>query len=266
MSTNAQYVSKAFSKQSKVFDTLNRENKISEYLRNQFRQEVLSHLKPASEILELNCGTGLDAVFFAQHGHKILANDNAEGMLAQLKEKIAMNSFEKQIEIFDCSFHEIRKIENIKFDHIISNFGGLNCTGNLDEVLQQFSPLLKPGGKVTLMIMPKICPWELALVFKGKFKTAFRRMKKKALANVEGVQFYCYYYSPAYVQRVLKKDFSTVSLKGICVTVPPEFMKGFVEHRPRTFEKLKSIDNSIGGIFPFTYCCDHFLITLEKTG
>jgi hypothetical protein len=78
------------------------------------------------------------------------------------------------------------------------------------------------------------------------------------------VQFYCYYYTPAYVKRALKENFDTISLKGICVTVPPEFFHGFTERRPRTFRRLKSIDKAISGIFPFTYCCDHFLITLEK--
>jgi ubiquinone/menaquinone biosynthesis C-methylase UbiE len=264
MSTNTKHVSEAFSRQSAVFDALNKENKISEYLRDQFRREVLSQLKPASDILELNCGTGLDAVFFAQQGHKILANDNAKGMLEQLEKKIRENSLEKSIETLHCSFHEIHKIKNRTFDHIISNFGGLNCSENLDEVLRQLSPLLKPGGKVTLMIMPNVCPWELALVFKGKFKTAFRRLKKRAVAKVEGVEFYCYYYTPGYVKRALGKDFETISLKGVCVAVPPEFMQNFAERRPLVFERLKKFDKAISGIFPFTYCCDHFLITLQK--
>ncbi len=264
MSTNAQYVSEAFSKQSDIFDTLNTENKISGYLRGQFRDEVLSQLRSSSEILELNCGTGLDAVFFAEQGHKILANDNAKGMLEQLEKKIAARSLEKQIETLHCSFHDIHKIQGRAFDHIISNFGGLNCTEDLDGVLKQFSALLKPGGKVTLMIMPKICPWEMALAFKGKFRTAFRRLKKRALAKVEGVEFYCYYYTPGYVKRAIRNEFETISLKGVCVTVPPEFLQNFVERKPRMFERLKALDKKISGIFPFTYCCDHFLITLQK--
>lgn len=264
MRSNTQYVSEAFSKQSEVFDALNKENKISEYLRGQFREEVLLQLKPNSEVLELNCGTGMDAVFFAKHSHKILANDNAKGMLEQLEKKIAANSLEKQIETLHCSFHEIHKIKNRTFDHIISNFGGLNCSESLEDVLKQFSPLLKPGGKVTLMIMPKVCLWEMALIFKGKFKTAFRRFKKKALAKVEGVEFYCYYYTPGYVKRATRNDLETISLKGVCVTVPPEFLWNFAVRNPRTFERLKALDKKISGIFPFTYCCDHFLITLQK--
>lgn len=263
MSSNVQQVSQAFSTQSKVFDDLNEKNKISIYLREMFRKEVLSYLKEGSEILELNCGTGLDAVFFAQRGHNILANDNAPGMLEQLKLKIQKYSLQEKIKTLHCSFHDLKQINNKQFDHIISNFGGLNCTDRLDEVLSQFNSLLKPGGKVTLMIMPRVCPWELLMALKGRFRLAFRRLPKKALARVEGVEFYCYYYSPSYVKRALK-NFRTLKLKGVCVTVPPEFLHNFVERNPNTFERLKALDKKISGTFPFTNWCDHFLITLEK--
>lgn len=264
MSSNVQNVSDAFSKQSTEFDQLNKTNDLSGYLRNKFREEVLIQLKPQSDILELNCGTGLDAVFFAQKGHHVLANDNAPGMLSQLEQKIGNLSLEKNIETLHCSFHQIHTIKDRTFDHIISNFGGLNCTDKLDEVLHQFSPLLKPGGKVTLMIMPKVCPWEMAMVLKGKFKMAFRRFKDKTPAHIEGVFFYCYYYNPSYVKRALKENFTTKSLKGVCITVPPEFFQNFTKRFPRLFKVLSAIDNAICGFFPFTYCCDHFLITLQK--
>lgn len=264
MSSNVQNVSEAFSRQSNVFDQLNTENELSGYLRNQFREEVLSHLKPGSSILELNCGTGLDAVFFAKRGHFILANDNSPGMLSKLEQKIEEDALQKQVQTLQCSFHEISKIKDRTFDHIISNFGGLNCTDDLDEVLQQFSPLLNSNGKVTLMIMPKVCPWELAMAIKGRFKVAFRRFKKKTPAHIEGVHFYCYYYNPSYVKKALMDDFETISLKGVCITVPPEFFQNFTKRFPRSFKVLSAIDRAICSFFPFTYCCDHFLITLQK--
>lgn len=266
MEANTKQVSEAFSRQSEVFDKLYEENKLSEFFRHQFRQEVLSHLEPNSEILELNCGTGLDAVFFAEKGHRLLATDNAPGMLSQLDKKITSKHLEKQIETQRCSFHELHQLKERRFDHIISNFGGLNCSDRLDEVLRQFSSLLKPGGKVTLMIMPKVCPWELVMILKGKFRTAFRRFRKDTPAHIEGVNFFCYYYNPSYVQRTLKKEFRTLTLKGVFITVPPEFYQHFVERYPRLFQVLSKIDKAICKYFPFTYCCDHYLITLEKKG
>ena len=264
MSSNFTNVSHAFSKQSLIFDKLYQENKLSEYLRLQFREEVLSHLKPTSAILELNCGTGMDAVFFAEKGHTILATDNAKGMLEQLSEKINEMNMGSSIQTLHCSFHDLHKVKNKKFDHIVSNFGGLNCTDNLKDVLRQLSVLLNENGKVTLAIMPKICPWELIMIFKGKFKTAFRRFKKHTPAHIEGVHFLCYYYNPNYIINALKKEFTVLTLKGLFITVPPEFYANFVERYPKLFSMLSKIDKAICTFFPFTYACDHYLITLQK--
>jgi ubiquinone/menaquinone biosynthesis C-methylase UbiE len=264
MDENIANVSEAFSKQAPVFDKLNAENKLSEYLRVVYRKEVISKLTPNSKLLELNCGTGLDALFFAAHGHHILATDNAPGMLKQVNQKIIDSNLSPFIQTKHCSFHDIHSIQEGPFDYILSNFGGLNCTENLQDVLKQMAPLLNKNGKITLMIMPKICPWELVMAFKGKFKTAFRRFKKNTPAHIEGTHFTCYYYNPSYVLKALKKDFRVVSLRGVFITVPPEFYQNFVERYPRLFSFLSKVDSAIDRFFPFTYCCDHFMITLEK--
>lgn len=264
MASNSENVSDAFSKQSTVFDKLSDENQLSQYLRATFREEVNKHLKPQSDILELNCGTGIDAVYFAQNGHTVLATDNSPGMLRQLDLKVTKHELSDKITTQRCSFHDLHNLKDKKFDHIISNFGGLNCSENLRDVLQQLSPLLSERGKVTLAIMPKICPWEISRCLKGDFKTAFRRFKKRTPAHIEGVHFYCYYYNPGYVINALKKDFDVITLKGVFITVPPEFYQNFVEKYPRLFSFLRRVDNAISRFFPFTYCCDHYLITLQK--
>jgi len=264
MDLNTLNVSKAFTRQSVVFDRLSEDNKLSEYLRSKFRKEVSSHLGPYSKILELNCGTGLDALYFGRAGHHVLATDNSPDMLARLEEKINASPLEGSVEPMLLSYHDIHQLRGKQFDYIISNFGGLNCTKNLDDVLFQLSPLLRDKGKVTMVIMPKISLWDLLMVFKGKFRTAFRRFGKHSAANIEGVRFSCYYYNPSYVIKSLSKDFKLSALKGIFIAVPPEFMINFVNRNPKLFSVLSRIEKAICSFFPFTYCCDHYLITLEK--
>ena len=264
MSTDFLKVSEAFSNQAPVFDEISTQNKLSDYLRVIFRNEVLFQLRPKSYILELNCGTGLDAVFFAKHGHRILATDNAPGMIEQIGRKIIENGFEDQLQAELLSFHNLNQLEGKKFDHIISNFGGLNCTDDLKDVLLQLPDLLNDRGKITLVVMPKLSPWEIIQVFRFKFKTAFRRFGKNSSAQIEGVRFQCYYYSPRYIIKTLKNEFDLITLKGIFITVPPEYYKNFVENYPKLFSLLSKLDNAICRFFPFTYCCDHYLITLQK--
>src|SRR3569833_2300535 len=103
-----------------------------------------------------------------------------------------------------CSYTNLNELKNKgPYDLIFSNFAGLNCTDELDKVLSSLSLLLNPGGLVTLVILPKFCLWETLLLFKGKFRTAFRRFLagKGAKAHIEGVYFKCWYYDPSFVIR-----------------------------------------------------------------
>jgi hypothetical protein len=134
----------------------------------------------------------------------------------------------------------------------------------LDKVLGQFNDHLNSKGKVTLVIMPRISPWELIMALKGKFKTAFRRFKKSTPAHVEGVHFSVYYYNPGYVIKRLKNDFNVLTLRGAYFAVPPDFYHNFVERYPKMYRFLKRVESRLGMVFPFTHCCDHYLITLQK--
>jgi ubiquinone/menaquinone biosynthesis C-methylase UbiE len=264
MKQNEELVSDAFSAQSVIFDRINVENKLTDHLRDIYRAEIESQSVPGSSILELNCGTGLDSLYFASKGHPVMATDNAEGMIAQLQEKIKTQHSEDKIETRRCSFSALNQLGDVRFDYIISNFGGLNCSDNLDKILLQFKDHLNEHGKVTMAIMPRVSPWELVMVLKGKFKTAFRRFRKNTPAHVEGVHFSVYYYNPSYVMKVLRKDFDLVTLKGVYFAVPPDFYEGFVERYPKMYRFLKAIERRLGNWFPFNVCCDHYLITLQK--
>jgi ubiquinone/menaquinone biosynthesis C-methylase UbiE len=255
-----QNVSAAFSKQSTIFDELDKGNPIIQWMRNKVRQHVLSFWKPGEHILELNAGTGLDAAFFAEKGFYVHATDNAEGMVAELKKKP-----NDKITAERCSFLELSKLQKHDFDHVFSNFGGLNCTDKLEDVVKSFAGLLKPGGTVTLVIMPPVCPWEMLYVLRGNSKLAFRRLKKGgASSNVEGVAFTSYYYSPKKVAKMFAKGYKTMSIEALGSIVPPPYMEKFPAKYPKVFKALISLEDAIGNAWPFNSWADHFIITMQK--
>lgn len=259
--------SEAFSKQAAVFDELYNTDEIIQYKRTRVRNHVLQYLKARSSILELNCGTGEDALFFARHGHHVHATDIADGMLHQVEAKLHASQNDGQISFELCSFTQLQTLQNRgPFDLIFSNFGGLNCTGELDKVLQSFSSLLKPGGSVTLVIITKFCLWETLLVFKRKFKTAFRRFfsDKGRKAHVEGTYFICWYYNPSYIIRHLKNDFDVLSIEGLCTLVPPAYIQNFARKYPRLFSSLKNKEDKWAARWPWKYIGDYYIISLKK--
>lgn len=264
MKNNQKLVNSAFSLQSVNFDRLNDENRLTEHLRGIYREEIMKWAKPGSRILEINCGTGIDSLYFAAKGHEVLAVDASIGMIGELKEKISRSPLSGRISAQICSYESLDLLGERRFDYIISNFGGLNCTDSLGEVLQQFGKYLNKGGKITLVIMPKISPWELIMVVKGKFKTAFRRFGGRSKAQIEGVRFSVFYYNPSFVLRHLKKDYHHLTLRGIYFAVPPEFYQGFVERYEKTYHFLQKVERVFSRYFPFNRCCDHYMISFEK--
>jgi ubiquinone/menaquinone biosynthesis C-methylase UbiE len=264
---NEQLAGAAFSNQSGVFDTLYAGNTIINYKRDRVRKHVLQYLKPCSNILELNSGTGEDALFFAQQGFKVHATDISVGMQVELTGKVARNNMQQLITTEICSYTQLQNLKNKgPYDLIFSNFAGLNCTDELDKVLDSFSALLKPGGMVTLVILPKFCLWETLLLFKGKFKTAFRRFfsSKGRRAHVEGVHFKCWYYDPSFIKKQLKDDFDVLKIEGLCTVVPPSYIEGFAEKHPTLYKLLVRIEDKLKATWPWRNIGDYYIISLKK--
>ncbi len=257
-------VAEAFSRKSEEYDRFGSDHPNLIRLRNKVYQHTLQFLQPGDHILEINSGTGLDAVYFASLGYSIHAIDIAAGMLAHLQEKIVQHELGEKITVENCSFTQLDRVTGGPYSYIFSNFGGLNCIEDLNEVTQQLPIILSPGGKITWVIMPKICLWELALIFKGEIKHAFRRLRPQGtLANVEGVRFMTYYFNPHQVKQALGPDFQILHLEGLSVFTPPADRKNFARRYPRLFHFLASIDDALSPLAPFNRWGDFFILTAQ---
>jgi ubiquinone/menaquinone biosynthesis C-methylase UbiE len=261
-----QQASAAFSKQAPVFDRVDEENSLIGWMRRRIHREVMSWVQAGDYLLELNCGTGIDALYFAGRGIRVHATDNAPGMLEQLGRKVAAAGLEDRIRVQRCSFNNLEQLGTApQYDYIFSDFGGLNCTDRLDKVLADIDRLLKPGGRLTLVIMPRFCPWELLMAFRGYFRTAFRRFRKGgAPARVEGLPFQCYYYDPGFIIRQMGAGYTLCSLKALALAVPPPYMEHFMERHPRLFALLERWEDRLCARAPFNRWGEQYKITMEK--
>jgi ubiquinone/menaquinone biosynthesis C-methylase UbiE len=267
LNRNESLAAAAFSAQAKRFDELYSVNKIIEYKRERVRSHLKTFIQSDDFILELNSGTGEDAIWLAHQNCKVHSTDIAPGMLEIIQQKIKNEELDNLITCEVCSF---TALENLKqkgpFDVIFSNFAGLNCTGDLQNVLATFSGLLKAEGIVTLVILPRFCLWEFLLIFKGRLKTATRRWfsQNGRNARVEGHHFKCWYYNPSYVIKHLKKDFKLLSIEGLCTLVPPSYIEHFAEKHSGIFQFLKAKEKRWKEKWPWKYLGDYYIISLQK--
>jgi ubiquinone/menaquinone biosynthesis C-methylase UbiE len=263
MEDQLENVREAFSRQAEKYDSYEEDNDILKWMREQVHQHALSYLTPGDHILEINAGTGIDAAYFASLGYRVHATDISQGMLRQLEMKVALQKLDEKISIQMISYAELDKIAK-RFDYIFSNFGGLNCIPDLNPVARNIPKLLKPGGKITLVIMPPICPWELALIGRGHFKSATRRLHRNGvLAHVEGVHFKSYYFTPKSVLEVFGSEFKKIALQGLASLSPPPYMRNFPKRYPGLYRFLTSLDARLSRFPPFNSWADHFIVTLR---
>jgi ubiquinone/menaquinone biosynthesis C-methylase UbiE len=255
-------VSRAFGNQSLIFDDKVEANEITSWLRGRVRGYVLSVLKPGSRILELNAGTGLDAAHFGEHGHFVYATDISEGMVSKIQDKI--DSGARIVKAEKRSYTDLGSLPAASFDCIFSNFGGLNCVPDLEPVITQFSRLLKPGGLVILVVMPKICPWEIMSFLKGRFRQSVRRLKPNGTySHLEGEYFTTWYHSPSHLKSLFGKKYTFQKLEGLASLVPAPYRETFPTKYPGLFSQLCRWEEKVARRWPFNRMCDHYMLTMK---
>ena len=257
-------VKEAFSLQSLDYDDYEMLHSTLKYMRTEVRNHVMRYLRDGDRMLEINAGTGNDAVFFAKNGFRVHATDISGGMIYQLKNKVTKYKLDSHVSIQQCSFTELDKVTCGPFDYIFSNFGGLNCAPDLRQVTKFFPFLLNKKGRITLVLMPPLCPWEIALIFRGHLKTAFRRLKKNGVkSHIEGKYFNTFYYTPRQTINALDEKFRIIELQGLSSFIPPPYMSNFPGRFPSIFNSLKYLDKYFSKHFPFNSLADHFILTAE---
>src|SRR5688500_13473907 len=113
----------AFDLQAPVFDALFTNDSIVQYKRERVRACVMPFLKPGDRILELNAGTGEDALYFSSLSFAVHATDISENMQFALQVKVCDAGMEHLVTQEICSFNRLHQLKQRgPYDHIFSNF------------------------------------------------------------------------------------------------------------------------------------------------
>lgn len=243
---------------------------------------------PNPQALELNCGTGEDAIWLARQGWQVLATDVSAEMVEVARAKAAAqlsesSSAEKRLQFQVCSFSEIGRFSGRKFDLVFSNFGGLNCASpeDLQKLSFDLQKLVASGGVFIAVVMSRFC-WQETLYFllKGKPREAFRRWNRKPVnARLDEKTIVpTWYYSPKEFARLFcttdlevrraereeRRTWKSVVQRPVGFWLPPSYLSPFFEKRPRLLGFLNFLEKNLAPAW-LAPASDHFLICLEKS-
>ena len=219
-------------------------------------------------ILELNCGTGEDAVYFAKKGFSVVATDESDEMLKITKEKINKLGLSNYVTTgkldltnpSDFSFDQ-------KYDLVFSNFGGLNCVDkdSLNDLNDVLSGILNDRGRIIFVLMPKFSLWDsMYFLLKMKLNKVFRRASSKPLkVNLNDGNVQTYYYSPKEIANFFGNNFKVKNIKPVGFFIPPSFLNNFFLRKEITLRILDIFENSVSNFSFLANLSDHFLIDME---
>jgi len=256
----------AFNKASADYDAHENHNIILKWMRGIVQSVYLKYLKDGDDVLELNSGTGIDAVFLAQHGINVYATDISDEMICIINGKVKANGLEGKISAETVSFSQISEVKSNNFKAVLSNFGGLNCINDYSKLNTDISKKLDSGGYFIAVVMNKFCPWEILFYsLKLDFKNAFRRFKRSGIdAIIDGGKVRTYYYSPYEFGRFFKENFRTEKIYTLGYFTPPPYLDGVYNKLKPVSSLLMKLDNVFKGVPFFNYFGDHFIIIMKK--
>lgn len=218
----------------------------------------------SQKILEINCGTGEDAIWLAKQDFDITATDISGKMIEVALSKSNLNN----VRFFQADINKISTdFEPNSFDLIFSNFGGLNCLspGELASFLKNATSILTQSGKLALVIMPKNALWEqLYLLLKMDFRNIFRRKREYAIAHVDGQKVKTFYYNPKDIVNLANTRYFVHTLKPIGFFIPPSYLESYFKNKFKVISFLRTLDQIIKNITWLARYSDHYLIVLQK--
>jgi len=224
---------------------------------------------PGMQVLELNCGTGTDAVHLARSGHRVLATDISDAMLELAREKARQFGVEDKIEHRRLGFDDLEHLSTPPSDLVFSNFGGLNCidTDHLKGMVDPIAHALKPGGRLIAVLMPDRCVAEtIHYLLRAQWKEAFRRGRHDPVwAGLSGAGVPMWYHAPRTVHALFNDRFRVVNIKPIGLFVPPTYLEDRWGHETALLERLARWDERSARWPWLARYADHYLIDLERT-
>jgi len=172
----------AFDPVAPRYDAAFTDRLLGHWLREAVRERLA--FSPGEHVLELGCGTGVDAVWLAERGVRVTATDASPAMLAEVEAKAVRAGVADRVSVARL---ELTAIETSfePFDGAFSNFGALNCLAERRSLAEALAGWVRPGGRVVLVLMGPVCAWEIVWhLGHGQPRKAFRRLRIGAAAHV----------------------------------------------------------------------------------
>jgi ubiquinone/menaquinone biosynthesis C-methylase UbiE len=257
-----------FDSVAETYDEVFTNSLIGRAQRDSVWQELDRCFHAGQRILELNCGTGVDAVHLAERGVEVLACDVAPRMVAVARQRLSAAELVAPVRFRVLATEDIGRLEDEgPFDGVFSNFAGLNCVENLQAVACNLARLVRPGGRALFCFAGCFVAWEVVwYLAHGNPRKALRRFQRNGIRArlAVGVTVRVRYPSVRTLARVFSPILELRRWKGVGVVVPPSYLEGLARRHPAALNALVKADRWLGRVPLARGMADHRLLEFER--
>ena len=216
-------------------------------------------------VLELGCGTGLDALYLARRGVRVTATDASPAMLDRARARLGEHPG------VICQPLDLRDLPDAgfpgPFDGAFASFGPLNLLEDWQPLAAWLAARIAPGGRLLFGVMGPVCLWEIGwFAAHGKLRTALRRFARQPVFRPPGggPAVPLAYPTPARLTCAFDRYFRRRALYGLGFFLPPSEVFAAVESRPCLLRTLTRLETHLAANPLAAHLADHYWITFER--
>lgn len=214
------------------------------WMRRALHEHYARLFAPGQRVLDVGCGTGIDALALARRGVRVVAIDGAAEMVALLREKViaagVSDLVDEQVLRIEA-LHDLADVTSERFDGLISAFASLSALPDLRQFADDASRLVRPGGRLVLHLLNRFSLWEwLGYLRQRDWHRAARlghQRRRHFTIGGQSVEHTLYFADEAY-DRFFRSDFWLRGAYGLGAIRPPHTVRRVPRRVAHTLEWL----------------------------
>jgi ubiquinone/menaquinone biosynthesis C-methylase UbiE len=196
------------------------------HLKVRTAQIFTATLARGAPLLEIGPGTGQHTLPMLALGHRVVAVDPSEGMLAQLVRRAKAEGLEAGLTVRVASLGELvpalEEFPERSFGGAFSAFGAFNLEESVASVGPTLARWIRPGGHVVFTVLGRpgwvALAWELGM---GRPRAGFARLNSVVPAGAIRYPLDLYLRTPSEWDHVLRPMFRRTRVEAVSTLTPP---------------------------------------------